>query len=85
MSFVRPWTPDSVSAIVGIVPWRPCERGCLFGVWMLWPDLEAILWSSGSNGLLKDLLPKCGSELEDVVTTEVRDWLSPLLNPTGAI
>lgn len=52
---------------------------------MLWPDLEAILWSSGSNGLLKDLLPKCGSELEDVVTTEVRDWLSPLLNPTGAI
>ena len=37
------------------------------------------------HGLLKDLLPKCGSELEDVVTTEVRDWLSPLLNPTGAI
>ena len=37
------------------------------------------------HGPLKDLLPKCGSELEDVVITEVRDWLSPLLNPTGAI
>lgn len=35
------------------------------------------------HGPLKDLLPKCGSELEDVVSTEVRDWLSPLLSPTG--
>ena len=37
------------------------------------------------HGPLKDLLPKCGSELEDVVTTEVRDWLGPLLNLTGTI